>query len=157
MEAKELLKKKQDEVIKHLAEEDGVQSVAGKIYKTWDLDGRQIKDCHIAMKHDRQLQVTFNNIVAATRFKTSDGQRLVRAQCQRRGCGEIDSWEHFLLCYEVPDISSLKGQAKIEKIVEICKQAKEPNPTRPRPSEVAYTGMAELVHTSAIEGAEGDC
>ena len=144
-EVKEVLKRKQDadeaKAIKQLAEEDGIQSVASAIYNAWDLDRRLIKECHVAMKHDRQLQVTFNNIVAATRFKTSDGQRLVRARCQRPGCGKIDSWEHFLQCYEVPDISHLAGRAKVEKIVEICMQAKEPNPVRPRPSEVAYTGV----------------
>ena len=103
------------------------------------------------MRHDRQLQVTFNNIVAATRFKTFDGQQLVRAQCQRDGCGKTDSWEHFLQCYEVPDISNLRGQAKVEKIVDICKRAKEPNSARPRPSGVAYTGAVEMEEDLAID------
>ena len=146
-EVKELLKKKQDNdearVIKHLAEEDGIQSVASTIYKTWNLDRRQIKECHIAMRHDRQLQVTFNNIVAATRFKTFDGQHLMRARCHRSGCGMVDSWEHFLECYEIPDISELKGPVKIEKIVDICKRVGERNPVRPRPSQVEYAATVE--------------
>ena len=145
-EVKELLKKKQDkdeaETIKHLAMDDGIQSVASSIYRSWDLNRKTIKDCHIAMSHDRQLQVTFNNIVAATRFKTFEGQKLVRARCQKRGCGSVDSWEHFLQCYEVPDISRMKGQEKVKRIVEICEKAKEPNPIRPKPSEMEYKGAA---------------
>ena len=108
------------------------------------------------MNHDIQLQVTFNNIVAATRFKTFEGQHLVRARCQRRGCGSVDSWEHFLQCYEVPDISSLAGQAKVEKIVDICKRAKEPNSVRPRPSEVAYAGAGETIQAGASMETEED-
>ena len=87
-EVKQRLVKKQDsdaaEVIKHLADTDGIQSVAGRVYRDWRLDRRQIKDCHIAMKDDRRLQVTLNNIVAAIRFKTFGGQRLVRARCQKK-------------------------------------------------------------------------
>ena len=91
------------------------------------------------MSSDRQLQVTFNNIIAATRFKTSDGQQLVRTKCQRTGCGSVDSWEHFLSCYQVPEISMLTGREKINAIVEICKKAKEPNAARPKPSDTAYS------------------
>ena len=87
-EVKQRLVKKQDsdaaEVIKHLSDTDGIQSVAGRVYTDWRLDRRQIKDCHIAMKDDRRLQVTLNNIVAAIRFKTFGGQRLVRARCQKK-------------------------------------------------------------------------
>ena len=149
MEVKELLKKKQDNdearVIKHLAEEDGIQSVASTIYKTWNLDRRQIKECHIAMRRDRQLQVTFHNIVVATRFKTFDGQHLMRAKCQRSGCGMVDSWEHSRERYEIPDISELKGQAKTEKLANICKKTKERNPVRPRPSQVEYAATTDPV------------
>ena len=143
-EVKTLLRNKQDKdeakVIKHLAETEGIESIAGQIYKTWNLDRQQIKECHIAMKRDRQLQVTFNNIVAATRFKVFDTQRLVQARCQKKGCGSVDSWEHFLRCYEIPDISELEGQEKVKAIKAICEKAAEPNPVRPKPSETAYTG-----------------
>ena len=143
-EVKTLLRNKQDrdeaEVIKHLAQTEDVQSIAGQIYKTWNLDRQQIKACRIAMKRDRQLQVTFINIVAATRFKVFDNQRLVQARCQKKGCGSVDSWEHFLKCYEIPDISELEGQEKVNAIKAICVRAAEPNPVRPKPSDAEYTG-----------------
>ena len=144
IEVKKLLRSKQDndeaEAIKHLAEAEGIQSVASRIYQTWKLDRHRIRDCHIAMNKDRQLQVTFNNIIAATSFKTVEGTQLVRAQCQRRGCGAVDSWEHFLQCYEVQDISNLRGKEKINALAEICRKAAEPNPVRPKPTTVRYNG-----------------
>ena len=112
--------------------------MAARIYEAWNLDRQQIKDCHIAMSKERQLQVTFNNIVAATRFKTFEGKRFVRARCQKKGCGSVDSWEHFLSCYEVPDISKMVGPEKIKEIVNICRKVAEPNPARPQPSEMEY-------------------
>ena len=130
-EVKKLLRNKQDkdeaEVIKNLAGEGGIQSVAARIYETWNLDRQQIKECHIAMSKDRQLQVTFNNIVAATRFKTFEGQRFARARRQNKGCVSADSWEHFLSCFAVPDISKLTGPEKMKEIVNICKKEAEPN------------------------------
>ena len=101
-EIKQLLKNKQNkdeaEAIQYLAVTDGAQSAAGRIYRTWELDRQLIKDCHVAIGRRRSLQVTFNNIVGATRFKTLDGGRLVRARRQMRGCGSADSWGHFLQC-----------------------------------------------------------
>ena len=56
-------------------------------------------------------------------------------------CGAVDSWEHFLDCYAAPDISKMQGQGKIQEIVNICKNAAEPNPARPQPSEVEYVAI----------------
>ena len=47
----------------------------------------------------------------------------------------------MLGCYAVPDISKMKGPAKIKEIVNICKNAAGPNPVRPHPSEVEYTAI----------------
>ena len=141
-EVKELIKEKQDKdearAIKFLAEELTVKSVAARIYRAWNLDRRAIKMCHESMAHSRSLQVTFNNIVGATRFKAFDGSQLMKAVCQKEGCGQIDSWEHFRECYQVPDLSQVDLKTKVETIIEICKRAEMPNPARPRPSNEPY-------------------
>ena len=50
MEIKQLLITKQNsdeaDAIKYLAAEEGAQSVAGRIYRTWELDRKLIEDCH---------------------------------------------------------------------------------------------------------------
>ena len=134
-EVKRLLKEKQDEgeaqAIKYLAEEAPEQSVASRIYKAWQLDRQFIKECHIAMSHERALQVTFNNLIGATRFKKLEGSRLVKTRCQRQGCGQQDSWEHFQTCYEIPPINTLKRKEKIEFLVNLCNKIQSSNPIRP--------------------------
>ena len=143
-EVKELIKEKQDKdearAIKFLAEELTVKSVAARIYRAWNLDRRAIKMCHESMAHSRSLQVTFNNIVGATRFKAFDGSqlKLMKAVCQKEGCGQIDSWEHFRECYQAPDLSKYDRKAKVETIIEVCKRAEQPNPARPCPSNEPY-------------------
>ena len=52
----------------------------------------------------------------------------------------MDSWEHYLKCYEISDISKLEGQEKVNAIKAICERAAEPNPVRPKPSDTEYTG-----------------
>ena len=104
------------------------------------------------MAESRSLQVTFNNIVGATRFKTFEGSQLRKAKCQRKGCGAIDSWEHFLACYQVPDLGNCDRKTKIRLIKEICEKAEVDNPGRPKPSEERYleegmeTGGDEMEH-----------
>ena len=118
-EVKQLLKNKQDqdeaEAIKYLANDRGVDSIASKIYKAWNLDRQLIKDCQVAMAHKRSLQVTFNNIVGATRFKAFEGPQLRKAVCQKEGCGALDSWEHFQQCYQVPDMRGCSRQMRVGK------------------------------------------
>ena len=87
----------------------------------------------------RSLQVTFNNIVGATRFKTFEGSQLRKAICQRKGCGATDSWEHFLSCYQVPDVGRYDRKTRIRVIMEICQKAEVNNPARPKPSEERYS------------------
>ena len=141
-EVKQLLKDKQDKdearVIKFMAEEPRINSIACQIYQEWNLDRSIIKECHKAMAHRRTLQVTFNNIVAATRFKTFEGSRLMKAICQREGCGAEDSWEHFQLCYKLWDWSMEDRKTRIQEIIGACKRAEVPNPARPKPSKEEY-------------------
>ena len=141
-EVKELIKDKQDkdeaQAIKFLAEEPSVRSVAGRVYRAWNLDRKVIKTCHELMAHSRSLQVTFNNIVGATRFKAFNESQLMKATCQKEGCGKIDSWEHFQECYQVPDVSKCDQKTRVETIIEVCKRAEVPNPARPRPSNEPY-------------------
>ena len=141
-EIKQLLRNKQDqdeaEAIKYLAIHEDINSVASKIYRAWGLDRRLIKDCHVAMSRSRSLQVTFNNIVGATRFKVMEGSQLRRAKCQKEGCGAIDYWEHFRKCYQVPDIGKQDRNKRIPEIVKVCERAEVKNPGRPRPSEEQY-------------------
>ena len=42
---------------------------------------------------------------------------------QNIGCGEIDSWEHFKTCYQVPDIAQWQGKTKIEQIIAVRQRA----------------------------------
>ena len=85
------------------------------------------------MEESRTLQVTLNNIVGATRFKVLVGGKLAKTKCQRQGCGEADSWEHFQQCYEVPSMEGLTHSEKAKAIVAICKKAEVPDPIRPKP------------------------
>ena len=66
---------------------------------------------------------------------------MVKAQCQKRSCVSVDSWDYFLSCHEVPDIAELAGKGETHVITEICKKVIEPNPVRPRPSAIEYAGM----------------
>ena len=144
-EVKQLLRNKQDqdeaEAIKYLAKDREVESIASKIYKAWSLDRQLIKDCQVAMAHKRSLQVTFNNIVGATRFKAFEGSQLRHAICQKGGCGALDSWEHFQQCYQVPNLTGCDRQTRIAKIIEVCEKADVPNPARPWPSAETYKGQ----------------
>ena len=141
-DVKGLLKSKQDQdeavVIKFLAEAEEAKSIASKIYRAWNLDRQVIKECHEAMAGSRSLQVTFNNIVGATRFKTFEGSQLRKAKCQQKGCGAVDSWEHFLVCYQVPDLGSCGRKTKVGLIIDICEKAEVNNPGRPKPSGERY-------------------
>ena len=146
-EVKQLLKDKQDrdeaKVIKYMAEEPQISSIACKIYSEWNLDRSLIKEYHKATAHRRSLQVTFNNIVAATRFKTFEGSKLMKAICQKKGCGKDDTWEHFRSCYQVQDLSMVDRKTRLQEIIEICKRAEVPNPARPKPSQDEYTNQQQ--------------
>ena len=52
-EVKQLLLRKPEkyeaDAIQQLAEANGAQPIANEIYKTWNLDGRQIKECQNVM------------------------------------------------------------------------------------------------------------
>ena len=138
-EVKELLKhtQNQDEekIISCLANNIEEKSVASKIYKEWGLTRSVIKECHTAMSKDRSLQTVFNNLVGATRFKVIEKNRLLPASCPKKGCGKRDSWEHFIICYEPPDIGQMKDKEKIKAIIALCKIIRTENPTRPIPYE----------------------
>ena len=98
-EVKDGLAYKQDmdeaRAIAWVAEKPRETSVAGKIYQFWELDRQLIKDCQNAMRDDRGLQVTFNNLIGAKRFEILAGTRLMRTKCPNTNCGKVDSWEHF--------------------------------------------------------------
>ena len=126
-------------MIKLLAEEQEAGSVAGRIYRAWELDRQLIKECHEAMAYGRSLQVTFNNIVGATRFKTFEGSQLAKTICQNKDCGAVDSWEHFQECYRIPKLNGSDRKTRVAEIVEICKRAEVPNPVRPKPSTEQYS------------------
>ena len=95
--------------IQFLAEEAGIQSAAEKMYKQWNLDRQQIKECHILMSEDRALKVVLNKIIGAARFKLLEGAKLVRAECPKQGNKERDSWDHFQACYSIPEIGQVRG------------------------------------------------
>ena len=61
----------------------------------------------------------------------------------KKGCDSVDSWGHVLECYGIPDISRLEGDEKINAIADICKKTAEPNPVRPKPSNIEYGGMED--------------
>ena len=86
------------------------------------------------------LQVADNNLTGATRFKTMGAAQLVRTRCPRTGCGRPDSWEHFLDCYEVPDVGCLEREDRINSRVQLCKKIRIPNQIRPDPWEQKVEG-----------------
>ena len=141
-EVKDSLMNKQDmdeaRAIAWLAEKPEESSVAGKIYQFWELDRQLIKDCHNGMKDDRGLQVTFNNLIGATRFKTLSGSRLMRAKCPKAGCGKVDSWEHFVQCYEAERMLELSREDKVKYMAALCKRIRTENPVRPSPTDIPY-------------------
>ena len=102
-EVKQKLKERQDQdgakAIAYMEEEMEEPSVASKIYRYWQLDRQFIRECHKAMADDRKLQVTFDNLIGATRFKTLRGAQLIQTKCPKQGRGKPDSWEHILECY----------------------------------------------------------
>ena len=146
-EVKQLLKDKQDhdeaEVIKYMAEEPKINSIACQIYRDWNLDRSLIRECHKVLARRRSLQVTFNNIVAATRFKTFEGSKLMEAICQKKGCGVEDTWEHFRSCYQVRDLRTEDRKTRLQEIIGICKRAEVPNPARPKPSKDEYRNQQQ--------------
>ena len=148
VEVKRLLKDKQDrdeaKVIKYMAEEPKLNSIACEIHREWNLDRSLIRECHVATAHRRSLQVTFNNIVAATRFKTFEGTKLMKAICRKEGCGAEDTWEHFRTCYQVRDLSMVDRKTRLQEIIGICKRAEVPNPARPKPSMDEYMNQQQL-------------
>ena len=120
-------------MIQYLATEIDKTSVASKICQKWRINRQIVKDCQTTLSHNRALQVTLNNLLCATRFKVVVEGKLVPVRCPKQGCGQQDSWEHFIDCYEVPDISSLEGKEKIEALVELCIKIQTTNPSRPMP------------------------
>ena len=96
------------------------------------------------MARSRSPQVTFNNIAGATRFKTSEGSRLMRAVCLNKGCGAADSREHFQECYQIPDLSGHGRQTRLAEIIKICERVEVPNVARPRPSGEQFHDRKEM-------------
>ena len=143
-EVKNHLESKQDQdearAIAWLAETPEEMSVAGKIYMYWGLNRQIIKECHNEMNGDRGLQVTFNNLIGATRFKTFEGGRLMRARCPNKHCGQVDSWEHFKRCYGTTSMAGKKTEDKVKYLVELSKRIRTENPIRPSPTVVPYRG-----------------
>ena len=123
-----------------LAEKPAETSVAGKIYQYWALDRQLIKECHNKMKDERGLQVTLNNLIGATRFKTFNGTKLMRAKCPKENCGKTDSWEHFVRCYEVERMAGSSREDKVNYLVALCRRIRTENPIRPNPTNVPYRG-----------------
>ena len=134
-EIKELLKEKQsvdeEKIIQFLADNIAETSIASNIYRKWHLNRRIVKECHEALSHNRILQTTLNNLLCATRFKMVVNNKLVPVRCPRKGCGQRDSWEHFLGCFAVPDISKLHGREKIAALVALCERIQTENPAQP--------------------------
>ena len=87
------------------------------------------------MSYNRTLQSTLNNLLRATRFKTVIDNKLAQVCCPNKDCGQPDSWEHFLKCYDVPDIAKYDGKQKVEEIVKLCEKIQTENPIRPKPYE----------------------
>ena len=121
-----------------LAEKPEETSVAGKIYQYWELDRQLIKECHTAMRDDRGLQVTFNNLIGATRFKTLIGNKLMRTKCPNTNCGKVDSWEHFAQCYGIKQMAELSREDRVNYLVALCQRIRTENPIRPNPTEIPY-------------------
>ena len=141
-EVKEYLITRQNEdeagAIQFLAENITEPSMAGKIYREWKLTRKIIKDCQAKMARNRAWQVTFNNLVGGTRFKALQGSKMVRTRCPRKGCEELDSWEHFKECHEAHMPDGLSEKERISWIVEISKKAMTENPARPCPTVIPY-------------------
>ena len=83
-EVKQLLlwKQTQDEAqaIQFLVEENNIGSVAATFYGKWQLDRQLIEERHANLCNSRTLQATLNNIIGASRFKTLDGSKLMKAR-----------------------------------------------------------------------------
>ena len=115
-------------------------SVAGKIYQYWELNRQIIQKCHDEMREDRTLQVVFNNLIGATRFKTFEGAKLMRARCPNTNCGSVDSWEHFRRCYRVEPLAGKTVEEKVQYLVQLSRRIRTDNPIRPKPTEIPYRG-----------------
>ena len=143
-EVKNCLENRQDmdeaRAIAWMAEMPDETSAAGKIYQYWDLNRQIIKKCHHEMRDDRALQVVFNNLIGATRFKTLGGARLMRAKCPNTNCGSVDSWEHFIRCYGVKPLMGKTAEEKVQYLVQLSRRIRTDNPIRPKPTEVPYRG-----------------
>ena len=76
-------------------------SIACRIMTEWSLDRPQIKEIMRHLSGDRKLQVTFSNLIGATRFKTKgDSNKLYVTICPK--CKkELDHWEHHKGCYNL--------------------------------------------------------
>ena len=112
--------------------------MAGRIYQFWELNRQLIRECHTAMQNVRGLQVTFNNLIGATRFKTFDGARLMRSKCPNKDCGQVDSWEHFIKCYGAQRMLGRPKNERVKYLVTLCQRIRTDNPIRPQPTMVPY-------------------
>ena len=77
------------------------------------------------------MQATFNNLVGGSRFKMIKGGRLSARRCPNAGCGNPDSWRHFLDCYGVLDMGKRDRRHRGDSIGALCRRIKVGDPQRP--------------------------
>ena len=107
-EVKEMLKAKQEErdkeILQLLLRKGTYPSVSSQIFSDWELTRRRIKEILRFLEQDRKLQVTFTNLIGATRYKTTGKGKLyvtLRPKCKVG----LDNWGYHKECYKLQILS----------------------------------------------------
>ena len=119
-EIKELLKQRQEtherETLQLLLQKETFPSISSQIFFDWELTRQKVKEILRFLEKDRKLQVTFTNLIGATRFKTTEKGKLYVTICPK--CEkETDNWQHHKKCYNLSVPYRENGGKKQESAV----------------------------------------
>ena len=117
-------------VIDHLANRKEMTSESSQILTEWNLDRDKIKSILSHLSHSRTLQVTFANIIGATRFKTLVSNKLVKTRCPK--CKkDVDSWKHLTDCYGATPPEEQARKIWLKNITHFIETIYAENPAKP--------------------------
>ena len=118
------------EILKHLAQRTESASESSQIFLEWNLNREKIKSIMNHLSYSRTLQVTFANIIGATRFKTLVANKLTKTRCPN--CKkQIDSWNHLTDCYGAIPPEEQARKLWLANITQFIETIYAENPAKP--------------------------
>ena len=96
----------------------------------WNLDREKIKSITNQLAHSRPLQVTFANIIGATRYKTLVRNNIVATRCPKRK-EQIDDWNHLTECHKINKPEEGKEKEWLKSVTKFIEAVQMDNPAKP--------------------------